>query len=131
MPKITMREGRSLDSQGRDRALREKAKAARKHPTTAERKLQLALNKGYYRFRHKKVWGREVIDLWCSVLFLGVQIHPGGTDRGAEFKGKTTCILHFGEQEVLEEMWTVVQIVQGAARSQEALMRVNRLRGEG
>lgn len=130
MAKITMKEGKSLDAQGRNRALREKAKEARKHPTKAERSLQLALNKGYYRFRHKKPWAGEVVDLWCSVLYLGVQIHPGENELGAEFKGKNTCILHFSEDEVLGEMWAVVQIVQAAARSQEALIRVRRERVE-
>lgn len=111
--------------------LRERAKRERSPGTKAERKLQRELNKSPRRFRRKKVWGGELYDLWNSVLRVGVQIHPGGTELGAEFKGKATLILHFGEGEVLEEVETVAQIVLGACASQDALVRVWRERGGG
>lgn len=109
--------------QTRQKLLAERARAERSLATTAERKLQRELNKGQWRFRRKKLWGAEIYDLWCSVLYLGVQVHVRTPPQDPEFKGQSTLILHFTQEEVLEEMSTVVQIIEQAALSQHAARR--------
>lgn len=122
MAKITLQERipPQLDASGRNRALRERAKLERKHPTEAERLLQREINKSPWRWRRKRPWGNQIIDLWNSVLYLGVNIDGPGE---AEWRGQRTLVLHFSQEEILGEIETVAQIVLAAAASQEALRK--------
>jgi hypothetical protein len=71
-----------------------------------------------WRWKCERKWAGRVFDLWCSDLYLGVNLDGPG---GPEFIGKRTLLLHFTQEEVLEEEWHVVQIIEGALASQEAL----------
>lgn len=120
MAKITLEPKQRFDIE----ELKAEAKLARKHPSKEERVLQRLINKGPWRWRLKKVWGREIYDLWCSVLYIGVQIVPD--PPGPTWIGERTMVLSFSPGEVLGEPEMVAQIIEQAAASQHAWLRALR-----
>lgn len=110
----------------RAQLLSERVKQEREYRLHVERKLQRELNKGSWRFRAKRVHHGQIIDLWCSVLILGVQVHLREPRTEPEFLEDGSILMHFTCEDVLEGMSDVVQIIEAAAASQDAVLKVVR-----